>query len=116
MRINKILTILLLFSICLSILSFIPTSIAADKRISTGGITVAPTSDFDKIGSVILGAIQGIGIGFSVIALVIIGIKFMLGSAEEKAEYKSHLVPYIIGVVFLAAATTLPNAIYNMVN
>ena len=44
----------------------------------------------------------GIGIIVAVIVGIVIGIKFMTGSIEEKAEYKQLLVPYLVscGVVF----------------
>ena len=41
----------------------------------------------DKTSS-LLGAINTIGVTVSIIALIAIGIKYMLGSVEEKAEYK----------------------------
>ena len=37
----------------------------------------------------------------------------MLGSVEEKADYKQTLKPYIIGAFILFTGTTLPNLIYQ---
>lgn len=116
MKTSKIISIILFFTICLFILSFIPTFASASARIDTGiSVGTSANSEFDGVGRVILGAIQGIGIGISVVVLVVIGIKFMLGSAEERAEYKSSMVPYLIGVAFLAGATSIPSMIYNVV-
>lgn len=67
----------------------------------------------EKAGKVI-GLINVIGVVISVIALVIIGLKYMLGSVEQKAEYKKELLPYVIGVILLAGGTTLPNIIFNI--
>ena len=53
------------------------------------------------IGNKIIGPIQLIGSLVSVIALIIIGIKYMLGSVEEKAQYKETLGPYFLGAVFV---------------
>lgn len=64
---------------------------------------------------VILGALQVIGTAVSVIALMVIGIKYMLGSAEQKANYKQTLMPYIIGAVIVFSTTALPNIIYQLV-
>ena len=36
----------------------------------------------------IIGYITGIGMAVSVITLVVLGIKYMVGSIEERAEYK----------------------------
>ena len=67
----------------------------------------------DKIGP-ILGAIRNMGIVLSVIFLMIIGIKAMLGSAEERADYKKQIPKYLIGVVVLMAGSTIPQLIYNI--
>lgn len=63
---------------------------------------------------VILGAIQNIGIVVSVVMLMVIGIKYMLGSVEEKANYKKTLVPYLIGALFLFTGTLIPQLIYKI--
>lgn len=68
---------------------------------------------FEKAG-IILGAINVIGVAASIIALMIIGIKYMSGSVEERAEYKQELVPYVLGAIFLFASTTMANIIYNL--
>ena len=62
---------------------------------------------------IVLGIINYIGVGISVIALMIIGIKYMLGSVEQKAEYKKTMLGYVIGVFLLGAITTITNIIYN---
>lgn len=69
---------------------------------------------FEKAG-VILGTINVIGVVCSVIVLIIIGIKYMFGSLEEKAEYKKTIWTYILGMFLLIAATTIPNIMYNIV-
>ena len=53
----------------------------------------------------VLGVLRYIGIFAAVAILMILGIKYMMGSAEEKAEYKKTLIPYVIGAVLLLAAS-----------
>ncbi|MCL2383129.1 MAG: pilin [Oscillospiraceae bacterium] len=72
-----------------------------------GGIAV--------IGGGIIGILQVVGIVLSVIVLIILGIKYMMGSAEEKAEYKKTLVPYIIGAVLIFAAAALAQIVFEFV-
>lgn len=67
----------------------------------------------DKTSS-LLGAINTIGVTVSIIALIAIGIKYMLGSVEEKAEYKKTMIPYIIGFILLMTSTTVANLIYEI--
>lgn len=69
----------------------------------------------DKAGK-ILGFIRSVGIVASVIALMIIGLRTMLGSVEEKSQYKESLPGYLIGVFLLFATTTIPSIIYDFLN
>ena len=55
-----------------------------------------------------------IGIIISIITLSIIGIKFMLGSVEERAQYKQNLMPWLIGAIMVFAITTIPSIIYTI--
>lgn len=62
----------------------------------------------------VLGIIRNCGIIASVIVISIIGLKYMLGSLDEKANYKENAVPYIAGCALLLLCTTIPSIIYNM--
>ena len=87
--------------------------ISDPKYYFPNGVTDESSSAFvEKIGG-ILGVISTVGIICSVIVLCIIGLRYMLGSVEEKAEYKKTMLGYIIGVALLASATTIPNILYN---
>lgn len=68
-----------------------------------------------KVGYV-LGFIRNLSVVVSVIALMVIGVKYMLGSVEEKANYKSTMMPYIIGCIMAVSGSTLVSFIYNSVN
>ena len=43
----------------------------------------------------------------TILSLILIGIKYMVGSIEEKADYKKALIPYVIGAVFVFGITTI---------
>lgn len=64
----------------------------------------------------IIGAFQAIGSIVSVLALVLIGIKYMTGSVEQKAEYKSTMINYVIGAVLVFAITNISAIIYSTVH
>lgn len=57
--------------------------------------------------SVILTIITNIGIILSVLMSAIIGVKYMLASIEEKAEYKQEMIPYLIGSALLFGISTI---------
>ena len=61
----------------------------------------------------IIGLFQAVGNIVSVLALVLIGIKYMMGSIEEKAEYKETMIYYIIGAILVFAISNISAMIYN---
>ena len=72
-----------------------------------------PTTVTNVIG-MIAGIIQTIGIVLSVAILIALGIKYMVGSAESKAEYKKTMIPYLIGTVLIAATGTIVRLINDL--
>ena len=71
-------------------------------------------SQITKVGGNIVNIIQIVGIVIAVIVLLVIGIKYMIGSASEKAEYKKTMIPYIVGAVLIFAGTSLVRVIYSL--
>ena len=61
-----------------------------------------------KIGNII-GFLQWAGAIAGVLIITIFGIKYMMGSLEEKAEYKKSMIPLVVGVVVVMGATTIAN-------
>ena len=68
--------------------------------------------DYDEVvdvAVVIIAVIRYVGVAVSIIVLLIIGIKYMTGTVQEKAEYKKTMIPYLIGVfIFFALSQILP--------
>lgn len=74
-------------------------------------------SDAQKItekASLILSVITNIGIVLAVLIPAILGIKYMLGSVEEKAEYKKDLLPYFIGSILLFGICTIVKVLQTL--
>lgn len=63
----------------------------------------------------LLGVIQTVGSVISVLALVIIGIRYMLSSVEEKASMKGVLIYYVVGAVLVFATSNLLSIVYNVI-
>lgn len=63
--------------------------------------------ELNKLGNVILGIIQYVSIGVASIAALVLGMRYMYSSPEEKAEIKKKLVPFIIGGVLVFGAIQL---------
>ena len=66
-------------------------------------------------GGTIIEVIRVIGIIVTVISLMLLGIKYMTGSVEEKADYKKTMIPYLIGVVIFFSLSTILTTIIQLV-
>ena len=73
---------------------------------------VTGSPEIQSAGNSIISILQTVGVVLSVV-LMIIGIKYMMGSAEEKAEYKKTMIPYIVGAALIFAASIFANVIYQ---
>lgn len=78
------------------------------------GATVTDTTITD-LGKKIIGVLQTVGIVLSVVILVVLGLKYMMGSAEEKADYKKTMIPYLVGAFCIFLAPTIANMVYNLI-
>lgn len=90
--------------------------IALSPIICANSVTNIVTPDTNQTtligaGNVVTGIIKVVGIFVAVGALMVIGIKYMMGSAEEKAEYKKVMIPYLIGCVLLFTAALFTDKI-----
>lgn len=105
-KIVKLVPVMLLTIMLVS--TFSTVFAATDPSTLTG----TATTSFDNIGKRIIGMVQAIGSIASVLVLVILGIKYMMGSAEEKAEYKKTFIPYLVGAILVFAASNLASMIF----
>lgn len=115
---TTILTILLIMSTGTS--AIYAKEASSDKAISPAdvkkNISYAGTGDIGTVGGKLMGIIQTIAVVIAVLILMVLGIKYMMGSAEEKAEYKKTMIPYVVGAILVFAAGTIANAVYNFAN
>lgn len=105
-----LLTIMLVASIAGTVLAVDPNTVLNGLN-GNGNVQ---TNDLTKVGNNIVTIIQVVGIVIAVIVLLVIGIKYMMGSASEKAEYKKTMIPYIVGAVLIFAGTSLVRVIYSL--
>ena len=111
-RKNKIFLILIITFLLVSIFSEVFADINPNKYKPDGITKDDAVEVVEKVGK-ILGAIRNITVVASVIILMVIGVKYIIGSVEEKANYKATLLPYIIGIIFAVSGTTIVDAIYK---
>lgn len=89
---------------------------AATDPINYKGNASFKSDKLDTFGNNIISIITTVGSIASVIVLVVLGIKYMMGSAEEKAEYKKTLLPYVIGAMLVFAASTIASVVFSVAN
>ena len=80
------------------------------------GQAVTGTEKITGLGNQLITIISTIGSVAAVIVLIILGLKYMMGSAEEKAEYKKTLMPYVIGAALVFAASTIAGVLYGFLS
>lgn len=71
-------------------------------------------TNITNLGGKIIGVVRTVGVLVAVVILLVLGIKYMMGSAEEKADYKKSMIPYIVGAILVFAASTIAGIVYDM--
>lgn len=71
-------------------------------------------NEITGVGEKVVGIVTMLGSILAVLVLVILGIKYMMGSTDEKAEYKKSMLPYVIGAVLVFAASSIASVMYNL--
>ncbi len=110
---KKMIKILSALCVMLMVVSMSATVLALTPSEITGNSNVSGSTQIQNVGQSIVGILQTVGIVLSVIVLIVLGIKYMMGSAEEKAEYKKTFIPYIVGAALIFAASAFAQVIYQ---
>ncbi len=107
-----LLTIILIISLNESCFAIAP----AIKRYSEGSAdySLDELGGAKAVGQRILAAVRNIAVIVAIIAISIIGIQYMLGSAEQKANYKKALIPLVIGAVLVAGASEITGVLFTL--
>ena len=107
----KMISIVLLVIMILT--SIASTAFAVESAIDQmkGG---SVNNNVAQFGGKIVNIVQTVGIIVAVVVILILGIKYMMGSAEEKAEYKKTMIPYLVGAVLIFAASNIVKVVYQL--
>jgi type IV secretory pathway VirB2 component (pilin) len=109
----KVLAILLLAII---LIAFSANVFAAELSPSdlNDKVTYGDSDALSSKAGQIMGMIRNVSVIAAVIILMVLGVKYMLGSVEEKADYKKSFIPLIIGIILVVSATTIATFVFNM--
>ena len=67
-----------------------------------------------NMASTIIGALTTVGVVIAVVGIIILGLKYMMGSAEQKADYKKTMIPYLVGCILIFCISTIVSIIYKL--
>ncbi len=79
----------------------------ADEFVESGGNTRVDEVKLKNFSNTMANTLLNIGVAVAVIYSVVLGIKYMIGSMEEKAEIKESIIPFIIGCIVLFGSFTI---------
>ena len=86
------------------------------EKYNSSGPSDSDVAEMYKFGGSVAGVIQVVGTAVSVGAMLIIGIRYVMASADEKAEYRDRMIPYFIGAVLLFGAVNIIKIIDSIIN
>ena len=119
---NKTIKILSIVLMAIMLVVSISTiSMATTEAVDPGKIAEDLTGtksdaqkDVTSIGNQIIGILTTVGVVVAVIVLLILGIKYMMGSASEKAEYKKTMIPYLVGAILIFGASAITKVVVGI--
>ena len=72
------------------------------------------TSKINTTAGKVIKLIRNVAAIAAVVILSILGIKYMIGSTEERAEYKKSFIPLIVGVIVVVSAASIASLLFSI--
>lgn len=120
---NKTLKIAMIIAMMIAVIFTFSDIIfaATDATGVIGGINpeVDKAGDYSGLQNMatrVISLIQVASIILAVILIAVFGFKFIMGSANEKADYQKSFIPLIVGLVVVFAATSIAKLIMTVAN
>ena len=115
-KLSKIFAVLLILAIAMVAFTTVANATAGDVAniFQKAEESDVDTGDMTTVAGNIVNIITWVGIIVAIIVLLVLGIKYMMGSAAEKAEYKKTMIPYLVGAVLIFGASAIVQAVVKM--
>lgn len=100
-----------------TVVSFSQVALASASTIADGinaDLTNINAAPLTNMAGKVLGLIQVASAVLAVILIAVFGFKFILGSANEKADYQKSFIPLIVGIVVVFAATSIAKLLFGL--
>ena len=115
---KKIKSLLVMILIATLVICCIPGLVnATDMKSAVGSLNSDNAdlgSDMNTMVLNILKFIRGIAVAAALISVLVIGVKIIVGSSEEKAKYKEMLLPLVVGVIIVVFGTTIISYLWGL--
>lgn len=118
---NKTLKIAMTIAMIIAIVFTFSSIVFADANSLIGSINpkidnVKDTTGLTNMATRVISLIQVASVILAVILIAVFGFKFIMGSANEKADYQKSFIPLIVGLVVVFAATSIAKVIMTVAN
>lgn len=111
----KVVTTLLM--VMFVVATFSQVALASSAADIASGITVdtskVDASSLQTMAGRILGLVQIASAVAAVVLIAVFGFKFIMGSANEKADYQKSFIPLIVGIVVVFAASSIAKLLFS---
>lgn len=124
-KITKIITIILLVTMLLTSIGTISQATGQSgasagtinpQDFKPGELTASDTAVAFRSAGTIVNAIINVGLVISIVMFMVLGMKYMMGSIEERAEYKKTLMPMVIGTLMIFVSGKIVSVIWNIMS
>ena len=103
----------IMFSFCMPIV--VNATQIGGLNVTDGDVkTRGDVEGFNTLLTNILSLIRTIGIGIGICVIAYLGIKYITGSVEEKADYKKSFIPLIVGIIVLMGVLQIAAMLFSL--
>lgn len=118
---NKKIKMFALIIMAIAMVAMLSTVVSATNNVNAAdlagklhGTSTSASTSITDMGNQIIGIITTVGVVVAVVVLLVLGIKYMMGSASEKAEYKKTMIPYLVGAILIFGASAITKVVVSI--
>lgn len=90
-----------------------PSDIISGLETATNSASV-DTGKFTQTAGKIIKLLRNFSVIAGVILIIVLGVKYMMGSVEQKSDYQKSFVPLVIGIILVIGATSIASFLFSL--
>lgn len=123
---NKTMKILTVILLAITLVMFFSSNVLATSTSKASGLISniekatdnaeksVDTSKFVSTAGKIIVLLRNFSIIAGVILIIVLGVKYMMGSVEQKSDYQKSFVPLVIGIILVIGATSIASFLFSL--